>query len=447
MNQLVGHGIAADLPKLWQTGIIPKNHSSIFDTMVAAHFQGHRDIGLADLVAELFHQQISSFDLSMLTGQFPSPSLKEHNSTDVLATKMLYEYFKQFSYPLSFDLDMKFIPVLAGMGHYGIGLDQQATRKLVKQCERRIHKISMPINPNSSAQVCAYLGTPNAQVATLEACTSLEAKKIVEYKKLGKQVDYLEKFLASVGVDGRIHPFLDITGTVTGRLACSKPPLHSTAKTIAMRSLFIPNPGNVFVIFDFDAGEYTMAARLSGDADLIDTLKFQNPHAYIANKLGISYANAKIANFAALNNGDAETVAHSIGITLSAAQDFIDNYPLAKWARYCIRQGQEVGYTSTPLGRTRGYTKPTECVTMFVQGGLAEVGKAGAVRAKNYPCVMNEHDEYIWEVPQEYALESAVAIKSHMENNPFGVKVTGGIFNSWGHSLIKKGMPGCGQFV
>lgn len=446
---LVGHNIAADLPQLWRTHVYrPEDTPPIFDTMVAAHFQGYPDRSLKALVGEIYHKTITGFTSEMLEGSFPSPSLRAHNATDVIATGLLYEHFKQFEYPNSFALDMKFIPVLAGMMDHGFPIDVRRAKKLIKKYERSISKISLPFNPNSAVAVPRYFGLPDAQITTLEKhAGDPEIDATIAYKRLTKRVNYLEKYIDAADENGLIHATYHIDGTVTGRLSCANPPLHSAAKEYDMRSIFAAPPGYKFIIFDFDQGEYQIGAVLAGDAELVAKLKDKSPHQVAADMLGCSYAGGKTANFAALNLGEAEVIAKSCGVTLQRAQEFLSTYPLARYARRCVAFGVLEGYTQSPLGRTRQYTKPTEAVTMGVQGGLAEIGKAGAIRAKEFPVVHNEHDEYLWLVREGDALEAAREIKKCMERNVFEVKVSGGVFDNWGQALIKAGQEGCGIFV
>lgn len=395
-------------------------------------------------MAEIFHKEISEFSMPMLEGEFPSQLLKAHNSTDVLATEMLYNYFKKFSYPPAFDLDMCFTPVLAEMIDRGFRIDVQAATKLRKRYERQLRKIELPFNPASPAQVAAYFGLPDGQMKTMEQemaalgeLASQEAHATIEWKHLDKKIDYLRQFLEAAGPDGRIHAHYDLGGTITGRLSCARPPLHSTAKTPEMRGVFRATPGYKLIVFDFSAGEYVTAAFLSGNQEMIERLKTQSPHAYVAERYGITYAQGKTANFAALNMGGADTLVRNCGMTPEQATDFLSTYPLVTWARETIAKGQEEGFSSSPLGRTRVYTKPSEGITEAVQGGLAEIGKGGAIRNREFNGVHNEHDEYIWEEEERYAVEAAHEIKKQMEANAFGIKVAGGVFDSWGESLLK----------
>lgn len=444
---LVGHNIAADLPKLWKTGFASRL-ARVRDTMFMAAFQGHKDLSLSSLVSQIYHKEISEFNESMLTGVFPSPSLQEHNCTDVIATAMLWDHFKKYTYPKSFFLDMRFIPVLASMVDRGFSIDEDAAKALMKNIRRKRNGISLPINPNSPTQICTYLGAPNAQESTLECMDSEDARLVVKYKKYDKQHTYIQKYLDAREGDGRIHAHYG--STITGRLTCSKPPLHGVEKTTKVRSIFKAPSGMKYIVIDFDAGEYHVGAVATGDAELIEWVQRQSPHAYVADKYGLTYAQGKMANFAALNLGSAQTLVQNVGMSLTQAEDFLRDYPLAKLARRVAVEGEMDEFTSSPLGRRRAYTKPTETMTMLVQGGLAEVGKVGVIKVWEgnhaYP-VHNEHDEWIFEIEERYALETAREVKRLFEDNYFGVRATCVVVDNWGQALIKPGEPGCGEFV
>ena len=443
MPLVVGHNLCADLPELWACGYLPRD-IRCFDTYVAAGFLGYIDKSLKSLAAEILHKDITGFDPCMLEGEFAGALLREHNCTDVMATEMLYNYFKKFSYPPAFDLDMQFTPVLAEMIDRGFRIDVRAAKKLQRKYERQLRKIELPFNPASPKQVAAYFNLPDGQMKTMEQgmatlgeLASWEAHATIEWKHLDKKVDYLRQFIEAADAEGRIHAHYDLGGTITGRMSCARPPLHSTAKTPEMRGVFRATPGYKLIVFDFSAGEYITAAFLSGNQEMIEKLKTQSPHAYVAEKYGITYAQGKTANFAALNMGGKDTLVRNCGMTPEQAKDFLNTYPLVTWARETIAKGQEDGFSSSPLGRTRVFTKASEGITEAVQGGLAEVGKGGCIKCREFDPVHNEHDSYLFEIEEQYAVEAAHEIKKRMEDNAFGIKVAGGVFDSWGEELLK----------
>lgn len=66
-------------------------------------------------------------------------------------------------------------------------------------------------------------------------------------------------------ISGRVHARYKLCGTRTGRLSSSDPNLQNMPRSDEMRSIFIPERGNVFVVADFNQIELRVAAELSGD--------------------------------------------------------------------------------------------------------------------------------------------------------------------------------------
>ena len=66
-------------------------------------------------------------------------------------------------------------------------------------------------------------------------------------------------------VTGRIHAHYRIASTASGRASCAGPNLQQVPRDPRFRALFVPEPGNVFVIADYASMEMRAAAYISGD--------------------------------------------------------------------------------------------------------------------------------------------------------------------------------------
>lgn len=115
--------------------------------------------------------------------------------------------------------------------------------------------------------------TDNAHLASRpEHHTALALIKAVSLvRKSGKfRSAYLNPMLASVDLDGRVHPRYRYCGAVTGRNAAMTPPMHQIPKRSdkRLRPAFIASPGWVFVTSDFQRGEPSVMAAMSGDEQL-----------------------------------------------------------------------------------------------------------------------------------------------------------------------------------
>ena len=84
----------------------------------------------------------------------------------------------------------------------------------------------------------------------------------------------IDKMLSSFGqtlaalvspVTGRIHAHYRIASTASGRASCAGPNLQQVPRDPRFRALFVPEPGNVFVIADYSSMELRAAAYISSD--------------------------------------------------------------------------------------------------------------------------------------------------------------------------------------
>lgn len=97
-----------------------------------------------------------------------------------------------------------------------------------------------------------------------------------------RQLDYLntniiQGFDKFIREDGRIHPNFWLSGTVTGRLSASEPPVHGIPKhgknAKRLRQMVLPDSGDVIVDCDYSNLELYMAHHLTGDEALLEGLQ------------------------------------------------------------------------------------------------------------------------------------------------------------------------------
>lgn len=92
-------------------------------------------------------------------------------------------------------------------------------------------------------------------------------KLYLTYKKLVKELSMVESYLNLVYHD-RIHPGFRVPGTLTGRLAGSKPNIQQLSKSGGFLQSFIPDEGCIWVDVDHTSLENVVLAELSQDAGL-----------------------------------------------------------------------------------------------------------------------------------------------------------------------------------
>lgn len=118
------------------------------------------------------------------------------------------------------------------------------------------------------------------------AARSPEARTLMRLRKVDQ---YRKAFIPQLShpcADGRVRPSWKQYGARSGRLSCSAPNLMSipvreddpdhpdpARRGFGFRSLFLPSPGNVFMVADLDNVELRVAAHLSGDANMLRAIR------------------------------------------------------------------------------------------------------------------------------------------------------------------------------
>ena len=90
---------------------------------------------------------------------------------------------------------------------------------------------------------------------------------LVKLSRLDKMLSSFGQTLAVLAspITGRIHAHYRIANTASGRASCSGPNLQQVPRDPRFRALFVPEPGNVFIIADYASMELRAAAYISED--------------------------------------------------------------------------------------------------------------------------------------------------------------------------------------
>jgi DNA (cytosine-5)-methyltransferase 1 len=90
---------------------------------------------------------------------------------------------------------------------------------------------------------------------------------LVKLSRIDKMLSSFGQTLAALvsPITGRIHAHYRIASTASGRASCSGPNLQQVPRDPRFRALFVPEPGNTFVIADYNSMELRAAAYISGD--------------------------------------------------------------------------------------------------------------------------------------------------------------------------------------
>lgn len=309
---------------------------------------------------------------------------------------------------------------------------------------------------------------------------TLERHKNHEFVKMLRKYKVCDKLLSSffeplpdfVDNDERIRPSFKDTGTVTGRLSCSKPNLQQLPKMskdfpVPTRSCFKCKNGYKMIACDYSGQELRILAHLSKDKEMIES--FENSkdlHLMTANasfSLGIpdeelytthpkfeehkerfkdERNKAKIINFGYAYGKRAFGFSKDFGVDEEEAEVFVKRfeelYPgIAESFKKTMQDVNHSGEVCTMAGRKRrfkkikkddweGYPKSAyrEAFNFTIQGYAADMMRMAMIRTDNLKykhthwglkLIATVHDEAVYEVKEQYAEEAKETIIKEFE--------------------------------
>ena len=337
------HNAQFDIGMMYQDGFpVPQR---IYDTMIAAHLMNeNKPVGLKPLAERYFNDTASDpFDImadkiiGMSQGtdwkiaksarkkakgmmwRLPPEDVAEYAMQDVELTWELYKYLDNALdswnlFNLYDELCNKYLlKVIIPAYINGMLINGNEVSEATADTHAKIAEIqtlineNLPsewqdINPNSNKQVPEALDLANAQRLTLQVSDHPAAKHIDDYKKANKVIGtFYTQMTDYADMNGYLHPSLNITGTKTGRLSCSKPNLQQYPRTTdnfnVRRSLVAPE-GYTFVAADFAQLELRIAVHYAQEETMLQMFNDDvDPHQYTADQLNIDRHAGKTANF------------------------------------------------------------------------------------------------------------------------------------------------------
>lgn len=330
------------------------------------------------------------------------------------------------------------------------------------------------LNPNSPKQLSSYLydklGLKGAKKNKSGYSTDEDTLKdlrisypeydsfissILKYREINKLYSTYTLNLLEYVKDGRIHTEFKQTGTATGRLSSSNPNMQNIPQkgeyAEILRSSFVAKKGCKLVSLDYSQIELRILAHLSEDENLIKAFN-ENKDIHTMTALNIFHLSsadevthdirriAKAVNFGILYGLSSFGLARDTKVTRKEAQSFIDGYfalyPKVKiFIDEIIKQTRENGYCSTILGRKRNIhdimsrnanirTRAERmAVNAPIQGSAADIIKLAMIECDKYikengidaKCILQIHDELIFEVNENIVSEFTDIMKNIME--------------------------------
>jgi DNA polymerase-1 len=508
---VVGHDLKRCLLLLERAGV--RLTSRMRDVMIASYCldPGRRQHDLETLALEEFGRKLRALDELLGRGKSAASFAEvdiatatafsaERADVTLQLDRRLTRQLDDYGLRKLFDeIEMPLMPVLADMERIGIRIDPdfftRMSRRLedeLRLVEEEIYKIAgRELNINSPIQLREVLFDklglpvkkrtktgPSTDAGVLEELAAEGhqlPRLIIEYRELAKlKSTYVDALPALADPEThRIHTSFNQTVTSTGRLSSSEPNLQNipirTPLGAEIRKGFVPADGLLFLGADYSQIELRILAHLSGDPAFVEAFRSDRDiHRETAALIfGVRSdavtpamrAQAKTVNFATIYGQGPVALARQLGITVSQARTFIDNYfqrfpAIRAYLDHQVEVAREQGYVETLFGRRRyipELNSKNPSVRGFgervatnspIQGTAADLIKLAMIRihAELEPrglgarMILQVHDELLFEVEPAALDEVKAMVKREMEGAldlDVPVKVDMGVGRNW----------------
>jgi DNA polymerase I len=285
---------------------------SIGCTMLAAKLLFHAlfpsDAGLSASLRNLVNVTFGAELLKeMQVSDWSEPELTfeqvEYSALDVVSTyflaKRLALKLKKYGLTRVYNLYKDAQVSIARLQLNGIKLDVDAHRDNIVTWRAELYKAKKDllkltgIEHVTAAQIGNYLENtlpynvlsiwPKTETGKLQTDSHVFAdfdwidivKPLAEYKKKEKLCTSFGHTLINMvnPVTKRLHAQYKLAGARTGRLSCSNPNNQQYPRDKKFRSLFMPEPGRIFLCADYSQIEIRVAAELSRDKAMLHAYK------------------------------------------------------------------------------------------------------------------------------------------------------------------------------
>jgi DNA polymerase I-like protein with 3'-5' exonuclease and polymerase domains len=467
---LVAHNASFDLAFLAPRGFVP---GAVRDTLLLSQLlhAGHRGVrhSLAACAGrELGCALDKDLQASDWSGTLSAPQLAYAAADTAVLPPLeaaLRAKIDSAGLAAAAALECRAVPAVVWLASGGVAFDPAGWSALAREAEAEVADLRRQLDalapprpgenalmgggwnwdsPTQVKEALAAVGvlveaTDDRTLATLHHPLGTRLRK---YRAAAKRLStYGLDWLQHVAADGRIYAGWRQLGADSGRMACRKPNLQNQPRDKRYRRCYVAPPGRVLVKADYSAVEMRIAAKISGDQNLLDLFQSGlDPHTRTAQLLlgkeDVSADDrqlAKSANFGLLYGmgwrGYQAYARAEFGLSITdrQAQDlraaFFRAYPgLVDWHRE-VQRGH-AGETRTLCGRRRlldARTPDTWRLNTPVQGtgadglkqALALLWERRAECPEAFP-VLAVHDEIVVECPAGRAAEAAAWLRRSM---------------------------------
>ncbi len=407
---LVFHNALYDVGWLKREGI--DISCQIYDTMFAAplldeHRHGYslnalgKDYCAAEKDETLLEQAAHAWGVNAKSGLYrlPSKYVGPYAEQDAVLTlqlwKVLYPQIQEEGLTKIFELECDLIPLLIEMRWKGVRIDVDKAEQVGEELSKKEQQIlvefrrkfgtSIELWANASIQKAfdengiwypkTEKGMASFQAPWLEAHEHELPKMIVRARKLNKaRTTFIDKMILEHSVDGRIHAEAhplrnDGGGTVSGRFSYTNPnlqqvPARDPELGKLIRSLFIPEDGATWGIFDYSQQEprltvhYANELKLEGASEAVRAYSEDGAdfHQIVADMANIPRKQAKNINLGLTYGMGRKKLLKELGVEEVEAAELLEQYhnkvPFIRSLQdHCARVANERGYIKTLGGR------------------------------------------------------------------------------------------------
>lgn len=464
---VVGHNICFDLHFIKKyLDAVPKR---FIDSMVIAHLYDSRDrkgllplsikyLGYDGKYDQILKDYKKKHRIKGDYSQIPIDIIKPYALNDAECSLKLYLLLGPLVMNTqAYKIDAAMLPLLFDMEERGVTVDLDYLNTIhrhlvngISFIDRKVESVCPGLNILSNKQLREYFlshnitlkkKTPTGQYSTdaevLRGIDDPVARLSMKKNDLVKlNSTYIEN-LMDADIDGAVRPKWNLTGTLTGRLSCTDPPLQTIPTgriTNMIRKAFVANKCLGF--FDYEQLEYIIFAYYCNDKSVIDKIKSGiDFHTLVAcsifdispeevrdycTKLDLvtrdTYRGvAKGVNFGVLYGMTVYRLAKILQTSLDNAliiwNKYLELFPaMMKYKESLEKNASDVGYVKTifdrkiPIDSDRLYV----ATNYLCQSTAADVAKIGLLRANkilkkydSYP-ILFIHDEFVFDnFPQE----------------------------------------------
>lgn len=299
-------------------------------------------------------------------------------------------------YDLFVNIEMPLVYTLFDMEKRGIKTNKEALKEYSDKLAVRIGELEKSIyeqageefNINSPKQLGVILfeklNLPFAKKTKTGYSTAASVleklvdyhpiiNKTLEYRQLAKlKSTYADGLANYIGKDNKIHTKFHQTITATGRISSTDPNLQNIPIRMelarAIRKVFTPEEGFVFIDADYSQIELRVLAHMSGDESLIEAYQHEDDiHKITASKVfhtpldevsSLQRSNAKAVNFGIIYGISSFGLGQDLNISRKEAEEYIEQYfktypQIKEFLDNLVLEAEDKGYVSTIFGRRR----------------------------------------------------------------------------------------------